>query len=185
MRRLRKYIRLLLFLSLSIGGILIISVGFKVNSLDKLLDVTIIGIVLGFFFGLGCIIQDFLLTYALPEEALDVHQVRKISLEVPCDIVFAKCEKILQENKKVRWVEASQDKRSILAETKMSWWSVGEKLEFNFVEQNGITDITIDSKPRLFISGITVMDCGVNFRNVESYVKLLGSSAGSGLQPEP
>ena len=116
---------------------------------------------------------DYLLTKNLPPEALNVRQERYLLIRGNFDQVFEKCLSVLKKVRNLRKLELLKDKRMILARTKPSIASFGERITLKFDETDGnLVKVIINSYP---LTRYNLLDFGRNFKNVEKIAERITS----------
>jgi hypothetical protein len=148
-----------------------------------LVDGLIIGLIKGLiagilFGGLMSLILGLLHTssvkrmpYGKSKEAMKVHQVRNIELQLPYDKVFNLCVDSLGLIKECEIQEKDHLQGKIVAKSGTTWKSWGEIITFQLHKiDNKTTQVIVSSRP---VVSTTIVDYGKNLENVERITSFL------------
>ncbi|WP_026690447.1 hypothetical protein [Alteribacter aurantiacus] len=103
-------------------------------------------------------------------------QRREILVSMPYEDTFSLCEEALSMLEETTLTFVNEEEGVIRGEKETSVYSFGEKLECKVETVSDLlTRVWIESKPSY---RLTLIDYGVNLRNVESFVKYFKSKAG-------
>ncbi len=103
------------------------------------------------------------------QEAMGVHHVRSVELQLPYDKVFDLCLESLGQINKCGIRNENRSQGIIMAKSGVSWKSWGEAISFQINEAGDDgTQVEISSRPVL---RTTLVDCGKNLENV---IKITG-----------